>query len=114
LIVASLVGNLTLENFILGVFLPVLPAILDVVQYVVGVWRSAADRADLARAIEERLDDDTPPDPQELLVWQERIFELRRAAPEVPDFIYKLRRPTNERAMRSVVEQLSRRARGEE
>lgn len=112
LIVVSLLADLTLETFLLGVLLPVLPAFLDVVQYVVGVWRSASDRADLARAIEGKLGGDPPPDPQELLVWQERFFDLRRAAPAVPDVIYKLKRKTNERAMRSAVDQLSRRARG--
>lgn len=112
LIVLSLLAGLTLETFLLGVLLPVLPAFLDVVQYVVGVWRSAADRADLARAIEGKLSISPPPDPQELLVWQEQLFDLRRAATAVPDAIYKLKRKTNERAMRSAVDQLSRRARG--
>lgn len=113
LIVASLLANLTLQTFLLGVLLPVLPAFLDVVQYVVGVWRSAADRADLARAIEGKLGGDSHPAPQELLVWQEQLFDLRRAAPAVPDVIYKLKRNTNERAMRSAVDQLGRRARGD-
>lgn len=113
LIVVSLLASLTLETFLLGVLLPVLPAFLDVVQYVVGVWRSAADRADLARAIEGKLSGGPPPDPQELLVWQEQLFDLRRAAPAIPDVIYKLKRNTNERAMRSAVDQLSRRARGD-
>jgi hypothetical protein len=109
LIVVSLLAGLTLGTFLLGVLLPVLPAFLDVVQYVVRVWRSAADRADLARSIERKLSGDLRPEPQELMVWQERLFELRRAAPVVPDAIYKLKRKTSERAMRSAVDQLSRR-----
>jgi len=112
LIIVALSAHVTLETFLLGVFLPVLPAFLDVVQYVVGVWRSAAERADLARAIEGRLTGASEPDPQELLVWQEQLFDLRRGAPEVPDVIYKLRWTTNERTMRSAADQLGRRARG--
>lgn len=112
LIGVAVISDVTLETFLLGMFLPVLPAFLDVVQYVVGVWRSAADRADLARAIEARLVPGATPDPQELLVWQEQLFDLRRGAPEVPDSIYKLRWKTNERAMRSAADQLGRRSRG--
>ena len=112
LIVVAVISDVTLETFLLGMFLPVLPAFLDVAQYVFGVWRSASDRADLARAIEARLVPGATPDPQELLVWQEQLFDLRRGAPEVPDIIYKLRWKTNERAMRSVADQLGRRSRG--
>jgi hypothetical protein len=112
LIVVSIWADVTLENFLLGVFLPVLPAFLDVVQYVFGVWRSANDRRDLARAIEDRLAAGSLPDSHELLVWQEQLFDLRRGAPQAPDAIYKLRWKTNERAMRSAADQLSRRARG--
>lgn len=114
LVVVSLLAGLSLATFLLGVVLPVLPAFLDVVQYVTGVWRSAGDRADLARAIEDKVRAGSSPDPQELLVWQERLFDLRRAAPEVPDLLYKLKRRTNERAMKSAADQLSRRARGDD
>lgn len=112
LIVVAVISDVTLETFLLGMLLPVLPAFLDVVQYLSGVWRSAADRADLARAIEARLAPGATPDPQELLVWQEQLFELRRGAPAVPDSIYKLRWKTNERAMRSASDQIGRRSRG--
>lgn len=111
LIVLSVVLDISLSTFLLGVALPVLPAYLDVVQYVSGVWRSASDRRDLAQLIEERLTgDDGPVEAQDLLVWQERLFELRRSAPEVPDSLYKLRRKINERAMHTAAGQLSRRA----
>ena len=115
LIVLSVVLDVSLSTFILGVTLPVLPAFLDVVQYVNGVWRSAADRRALAQSIEERLGgDDGPVEGQDLLVWQERLFELRRSAPEIPDFLYKLRRKVNERAMHTAANQLSRRAGGKD
>lgn len=115
LIVLSVVLDVSLSTFLLGVTLPVLPAFLDAVQYVNSVWRSAADRRALAQGIERRLSgDDGPVEGQDLLVWQERLFELRRSAPEVPDFLYKLRRKVNERAMHAAAKQLSRRAGGKD
>jgi hypothetical protein len=113
LIVLSVILNLSLPTFLLGVMLPVLPAFLDVVQFVNGVWRSSAERRDLSESIEKRLDEDANPiDGQELLVWQERLFDLRRSAPVIPDLLYKIRRKVNERAMHSAANQLSRRVGG--
>lgn len=115
LIVLSVIINLSLPTFLLGVMLPVLPAFLDVVQFVNSVWRSAAERRALSDGIEKRLNDDANPvEGQDLLVWQERLFDLRRSAPEIPDFLYKIRRKVNERAMHSAANQLSRRAREKE
>lgn len=112
LIFLSVVIGLSLSAFLLGVLLPVLPAFLDVVQYVVGVWRSASERRGLAQAIESHVtnSENHSIEGQDLLVWQERLFDLRRSAPEVPDFLYKIRRKVNERAMHSAARLLSERA----
>lgn len=109
LVIASLLAGLSLSTFLLGIALPVLPAFLDVVQYVIGVWRSARDRADLARAIEGHLGAGSVQG-DDLLVWQDRMYELRRSAPEVPDLLYKLKRRVNERAMHSAARQLGDKA----
>lgn len=115
LVVLSVVLDISLGMFILGVALPILSAFLDVVEYTTGVWRSAADRRALAEGIEKRLrSDDCPIQGHDLLAWQERLFALRRAAPEIPDFLYKLRRKVNERAMHSAANQLSRRDGGKD
>jgi hypothetical protein len=111
LIAASLVAELTLLQFLAGVLLPLLPAFLDIVQYVVGIWRAARDRGDLARSIQERLGGTGDLiDPSDLLVWQERLYGLRTSTPEVPDFIYRIQRKANERAMHSAARQLSAKA----
>lgn len=113
LVAASVLLKFELAAFLLGVVFPVLPAFLDVVQYVAGVWRSAGERRDLARTIESHIDgSEGPVDGQDLLVWQERIFDLRRSSPEVPDLLYKIRRKVNERAMHSAARQLGHRAKG--
>lgn len=108
---ASLMAELSLLQFLAGVIMPLLPAFLDIVQYVVGIWRAARDRSDLARSIEERLRGTGDMiEPSDLLVWQERLYGLRTSTPEVPDFIYKIQRKANERAMHSAAGQLGAKA----
>lgn len=108
------VTGLTLVTFLLGVVLPLLPAFLDVTEYIVGIIRSARDREALYREIESRVGNrDEPITGENLRVWQESLFELRRDTPTVPDVIYKLQRRKNEAAMSSAAAQLSKRARTE-
>jgi hypothetical protein len=110
LIIVSIIARLSLLTFLVGVLLPILPAFLDVVQYVAGVWRSAKERRDLASSIERRLEEvGANVDGADLLVWQGRLYDLRRSAPQVPDRIYKIRRAVNERAMKSAAVQLAKR-----
>ncbi len=113
LIVVSVVADLPLLTFLAGVMLPLLPAFLDIVQYVAGIWRAARDRGDLARSIEEKLRGiGSAIESSDLLVWQECLYGLRTSTPEVPDFIYKLQRKANERAMHSAARQLGNKAKG--
>lgn len=104
-IVVSLVKGIDLATFLLGIFLPVLPAALDAFEYIRGIARAARDRADLATAILERLDPNAVVEPYDLLVWQERLYDLRRTSPQVPDWLYKLLRDKNEAAMNAVADQ---------
>jgi len=98
LVTLSLVLDLSLGTFLLGIAFPLLPAFLDVSQYVSSLRRAAADRRDLALSIEKRIElDDVAA--EDLLAWQETIFGIRRDTPEVPDIIYWLARRGNERAM---------------
>lgn len=107
---ASLSG-ITLANFLLGALFPVLPAFLDVTEYVLNTWKAARDRADLASTITKRFSrSDQSIEPQDLLVWQERLFDLRRTTPQVPNWLYRLTRPKNESAMNVTAEQLSHQA----
>lgn len=111
LVVTSVAVGLELPQFLLGIVFPVLPSFLDVVQYVTNVRRSASEKGALASTIEEGLIGSDPVRPEDLLVWQSQLFDLRRSAPEVPDFIYKLTRPKNEQAMETAARQLGDRTR---
>jgi len=112
LIVVSAVVGISLATFLVGVLLPVLPAFLDVVEYVAGMRKAARGRRDLARSIEQRINGDNGEiDGNDLVVWQERLYELRRSAAQVPDVIYKIKRAVNESAMNSAAVQLGRKVR---
>ncbi|MFJ4074188.1 MULTISPECIES: S-4TM family putative pore-forming effector [unclassified Curtobacterium] len=103
---AGLTG-IALSDFLLGALFPVLPAFLDVAEYVMNTWKAARDRADLATTIESRLAVASPSiDGQDLLVWQERLFDLRRTTPQVPNWLYRATRRRNEHAMIAAARQL--------
>lgn len=108
LIAACVWANLSFQVCLLGVLLPVMPAALDVIEFMGVVRTSARDRESLASAIYQRLTTDSPAiEPGELQVWQDRLYELRRSTPLVPDFIYWLGRKRNEDAMHNVATGLS-------
>lgn len=110
LIAISMVVGMSLATFLLGVALPVLPAFLDAFEYIRSTARAARDRADLARTIESRITAQSDEvEGQELLVWQERLFELRRTTPQIPNWLYRLLRPKNEMAMHAAAGQLNAR-----
>jgi hypothetical protein len=112
LIVTTVVYELSLITFLVGIVLPVLPSFLDVVRYVVGIRRAARDRGDLTRSIESRMRTNGDPiEGSDLLVWQESLYDLRRSTPLVPDLIYKMKRAVNERVMKTAASQLRQQAR---
>ena len=105
--VASEIAGISMKTFLVGVALPILPALLDVVEYISDTRIAARSRGDLAGTIGQRLKRDSEPiDGDELLAWQKSLYELRRSAPQVPDFIYRVKRSTNERVMKSAALQL--------
>jgi len=108
LIAATFAFKLTFAQFFLGMALPMLPAALDAWEYWAGIRTAARDRRDMVAAIEDKLADNASNlQSNDLLIWQERLFDLRRQSPQVPDFIYKLKRKRSEVAMASAVQQLS-------
>ncbi|MCX5369570.1 S-4TM family putative pore-forming effector [Streptomyces sp. NBC_00103] len=112
LIVATVISELSLITFLVGILLPVLPSFLDVVRYVAGIRRAARDRGDLTRSIESRMRASGDSiEGNDLLVWQESLYDLRRSTPLVPDLIYKMKRAVNERVMKTAASQLRQQAR---
>lgn len=97
------------ETLLLGVILPVLPATLDVYEQLAGIRNGAKERSLLVERIELRLSQSEQIKPEELLVWQDATLELRRSTPQIPDWLYKLMRRRNERAMHTAARQLAKR-----
>ncbi|MET0779530.1 MAG: S-4TM family putative pore-forming effector [Candidatus Saccharimonadales bacterium] len=110
LVALSLILHFSLSTFLLGILLPLLPAFLDTFEYWKGIKRASVDRASLSREIQEKIETNDVTG-EDLLVWQSRMYELRRDAPQVPDFLYRLMRSGNERTMKSVATQLSNKIR---
>ncbi|MEV6621280.1 S-4TM family putative pore-forming effector [Amycolatopsis sp. NPDC051106] len=110
LVTFGVVQKLNFTTFLLGVLLPLLPAFLNAFEYWFGIRRAAADRSDLTATIEAKLEDNAKElESEDLLVWQSRLYTLRRDVPQVPNFIYKLKRKKNEATMKSVARLLSSR-----
>lgn len=104
----STLSGLAFGVILLGVLFPVLPAVLEVADYLRSTWRAAHDRADLARTIESRLEDEESIIGQELISWQTQLYDLRRTTPQVPDWLYRITRKRNEAAMRAASRRLRR------
>lgn len=104
----SLALHATVETVLLIVVLPLLPAFLDIVEFTRNYDSASHIRRTTAGEIEDAIViGGTSPSAGQLLVWQERIYELRRTTPLVPDVIYWLQRKKNERAMEAVATQLT-------
>lgn len=108
LIAWSAASSLSFGAILLGVIFPVLPAVLDVVEYLLSTWRAAQDREDLANTIQSRIEGGNPILAQELVAWQAQMYDLRRTTPQVPDWLYKLTRNKNEAAMHAAADELRR------
>lgn len=105
---ASIGTGMSLSTFLLGVAAPLLPASLDIGDQWRTSRRACSDRRSMADDIEDavrgtghKLLSD-----EDLLVWQERLYSLRRSGPLVPDLIYARTRRSNEQAMKAAAADL--------
>lgn len=108
IIAASLAIGMGLSTFLLGVAAPLLPASLDVYDQWRTSRRACSDRRSMADDIERavRGTSQKPLSDEDLLVWQERLYSLRRSGPLVPDRIYARTRRANEQAMKAAAADL--------
>jgi hypothetical protein len=108
-VIVGVIVGLTFTQFLLGVALPLLPALLDVwdqfrlTKHAGEVRRAMAD--DIERAV--RGSGDHQLTPEDLLLWQEQTYELRRTSPQVPNLVYKRARDRNEHAMNTAAAELA-------
>ena len=100
-ILISVVQAFPLGTFLLVVAIPVLPPLVDAWNEFRQVRAAGREREALANEIQDAIleDGSTPIRPEQLLAWQSQLFALRRDAPLVPDWLYKVLRKANEREM---------------
>ena len=105
----SFAFDVDLPTFLLGVVAPLLPAFLDVTDQRKLARQAGADRRAMANDIESAIRGDSPNSlsSDDLLVWQERLYTLRRSSPLVPNLVYKRARDRNERIMTLAALELS-------
>lgn len=106
-ILAAFLLNVEVGDFVLAVLLPLLPAFLDLVEFTRDYESASYIRRATATEIEGAIEAPKSLTVDQLLIWQERIYELRRTTPLVPDLIYSLQRKSNESAMKRVAKKLS-------
>lgn len=105
--VALAVGtDMTVQSFLLGVMLPVLPALLDAKNIWADARDAAQDRHRLAEDMRAQLLQRDPSEAQ-LHLWQDQLHRLRSSGPLVPEFLYWRSRAKNEAAMNAAAAQLS-------
>jgi len=108
-VIIGVIVGLTFTQFLLGVALPLLPALLDVwdqfrlTKRAGEVRRAMAD--DIEKAVRGRSDRELSP--EDLLLWQDQTYELRRTSPQVPNLVYKRARDRNEQAMHTAAAELA-------
>jgi hypothetical protein len=108
-VVVSVIVGLTLSQFLLGATLPLLPALLDVWEQYRSTRRAGELRRTMAISIEDAVRGQAEYDiaPEDLLVWQNQLYDLRRRSPQVPNLVYRRVRARNEQAMNTAAEELA-------
>lgn len=108
-VVVGVVLGLGFADFLLGVALPLLPALLDVYEQWRATKRAGRERRAIADGIEKviRREGGRSLRGKDLLVWQDQLYGLRRKAPQVPNLVYKRARRTNELAMNAAAAELA-------
>jgi hypothetical protein len=103
---AALLKGATLATYLVAVALPSLPALLDAVDVARSHFGAASARRQLEQAIDELLDDTSAVETDRLRENQDQLFTLRRDAPVVPNWFYKLLATRFEEDMRYAASQL--------
>lgn len=105
----SVLLGFTLEKFLIAVALPVMPPLLDTYDEWLVVRSAGKERRALAQKVQETLENPSRlhVDSNDLLLWQDQLFTLRRDSPQVPDLVYKAMRASNERAMSEAAAELA-------
>lgn len=109
-IVMGLAAHLSLGDYLLKLFLPSQPAFLDTIDIYRGHLRQSSNKGGVETAADDLWVAGVA-DPQAVTSvacrqLQDQSYLLRRHGPQIPRWFYKLRRGSDERAMRAAVDHL--------
>lgn len=106
-IVTALAAGETLATYLATIGLPSLPAFLDASEETRAHFRHSQARHRVESTIKKELATADADNPSALRSIQDQIFLLRRRAPLVPEWFYRLRRQALEADMRKAAEDLA-------
>lgn len=99
----ALARDLTLAAYLIKIFLPSSPALLDCTELARSHWRHATRRENAEQEIQDIWDahcaDPAGIDPAACRNVQDTAYLLRRHGPRVPGFFYKIRQPATDAAI---------------
>jgi hypothetical protein len=99
----ALARDLSLADYLIKIFLPSSPALLDCTELARSHWRHAARRENAEHDIQDiwdaHCDDPAGIDPAACRNVQDTAYLLRRHGPRVPGFFYQLRQPATQAAI---------------
>lgn len=107
----GVLDDLGLGEYLVGLFLPSLPAFLDAGE----LWRAHREQARTKGVVEEDIDglfaaaraDGRVPELARCREVQDRIYLARRSGPQVPKRFYQLRRDRDETAMQRAAAEIA-------
>jgi hypothetical protein len=105
-VIVALADGASLADYLVTIALPSLPALLDATEFA----RAHSSDADKRQLLEDKLNDllgDGSASSQDLREIQDQLFNLRRDAPLVPGWFYRLIRPKFEEDMRYAAQRAS-------
>jgi hypothetical protein len=95
-------AHASLAEYLIRLFLPSQPALMDSVDLVRTHWLNAGRKARVENRAEQLLMNASASESDSRSL-QDQIFEIRQHPPRVPDWFYRLRRRRDEEAMRDAV-----------
>ncbi len=99
IITTSLIGNPSLGDFMVRVFVPFLPVLILSLRVVIEHFKSARALSELHATVNGLADSTTYPSMADLRLVQTKIFASRKDSPLVPDFFYNRKRKKLEDTM---------------
>lgn len=108
-LIIGAVADVSLNEYLLRLFLPTVPALLDTIDMSRLHWSTSSQKGCIEAAADDLwatgVDDLTSVTPADGRRLQDQTYRLRLDAPRVANWLYRLRRAGDERAMREAVAQ---------